>query len=146
MALKIFKVLWVFSLLAVMALFMYVYASLPVTVIVNENSQPISVSKESLFYIALALIALTNAMVFAVTRVFPAEDADFKSWFYGLIIWINLFYVIGLNYISLYNSGEKYDYQRLGGVIYGIIAVVVIWVAAWPLYRIGQKILKKKQA
>ena len=46
------KVIWVFSLLAMMATFMYVYASLPENVVVNENPQTMTISKETFFYIA----------------------------------------------------------------------------------------------
>jgi hypothetical protein len=146
MALKISKVLWVFSLLAVMALFMYVYASLPETVVVNENTDTISLSKEAVFYIALAFITFANALVFLVTRIYPEEDFYFKSWFYVLIIWVNLFFVIGLNFISLYNSGEKYDYERLGAIIYGSVTILIIWIMVWPVYRIAQKFSSKPTA
>ena len=56
MALKILKVIWVFSLLGVMASFMYVYAGLPENVVVNENPETITVTKETVFYIALAIL------------------------------------------------------------------------------------------
>ncbi|MBS1506654.1 MAG: hypothetical protein JSS79_08415 [Bacteroidetes bacterium] len=144
MALKISKVLWVFSLLAATAFFMYVYASLPETVVVNENTFTISLSKEAVFYIALALITIANALVFLVTRIYPEKDFMFKAWFYVLIIWVNLFFVIGLNFISLYNSGEKYDYGRLGAIIYGSVAILLIWIAVWPIYRIAQNFSKKQ--
>lgn len=146
MALKISKVLWVFSLLAVTAFFMYVYASLPETVVVNENSDTISLSKEAVFYFALALITIANALVFLVTRIYPEKDFMFKAWFYVLIIWVNLFFVIGLNFISLYNSGEKYDYERLGAIIYGSVSILLVWMAVWPIYGVVQKFSKKQTA
>jgi len=143
MALKIAKVLWVFSLLAVLAVFMYVYASLPETVVVNENGVAVSLSKETVFYIALALLGVSNALVFAVSRIFPEQEQGFKAWFYGLIILANLFFIVGLSFVSLYNGGEKYDYNRLGFIIYGSVSLVAIWTVAWPLYRIAQRLLSK---
>ena len=146
MALKILKVIWVFSLLGTMASFMYVYAGLPENVVVNENPQTIALSKETFFYIVLGVIAVANALVFVVTRIFSEKESDFKAWFYGLIACTNLFFVIGLSFISLYNSNEKYDFARLGTIIYGSVVLMLLWAISWPIYRIVQRILTKQPA
>jgi hypothetical protein len=144
MALKILKVIWVFSLLGTIAAFMYVYAGLPENVIVNENPETISLSRETFFYIVLGVMAVANALVFVVTRIFPEKESDFKAWFYGLIAFANLFFVIGLSFISLYNSNEKYDFGRLGTIIYGSIGLLLVWATSWPVYRVIQKFLTKQ--
>src|SRR6185369_5968005 len=146
MALKILKVIWVFSLLGTMASFMYVYASLPENVVVNENPQTITLSKETLFYVALTLIAVANALVFAVSRIYSEKEEDFKAWFYGLIACANLFFVIGLSFVSLYNSNEKYDFARLGVIIYGSVGLLLVWATSWPVYRLVQRIFNKQPA
>jgi hypothetical protein len=143
MALKILKVIWFFSLLAMMATFMYVYASLPENVVVKENIQTINLSKETLFYIALAVIAIANALVFAVSRIFAENESDFKAWFYGLIACANLFFIIGLSFISLYNSNEKYDFGRLGVIIYGSVGLLLVWATSWPVYRVVRGFVDK---
>jgi hypothetical protein len=144
MALKILKVIWVFSLLGVMVSFMYVYASLPENVVVNENPQTITFSRETVFYIFLAVIAVANALVFGVSRIFSEKEDDFKAWFYGLIACTNLFFVIGLSFISLYNSNEKYDFARLGVIIYGSVGLLLVWATSWPVYRVIQKFVTKQ--
>ena len=144
MALKILKVMWLFSLLAMVATFMYVYASLPENVVVNENPQIITLSKETLFYVVLAVIALSNALVFAVSRIYSYREQDFKAWFYGLIACANLFFIIGLSFISLYNSNEKYDFGRLGVIIYGSVGLLMVWAASWPVYRLIQRFVDKQ--
>src|SRR5882757_2098862 len=144
MALKILKVIWVFSFLGIMASFMYVYAGLPEKVVVSENPQTVTLSRETLFYIALSVIAIANALVFWVTRIFSEKESDFKAWFYGLIACANLFFVIGLSFISLYNSNEKYDFARLGVIIYGSVGLLLVWATSWPVYRVVQKFLTKQ--
>jgi len=144
MALKILKVIWVFSLLAGLGVFMYVYAALPENVVVKESAETVTLSKETLFYIMLALISVSNALVFAVGRIYPEKDEDFKAWFYGLIACANLFFVIGLSFISLYNSGEKYDFGRLGVIIYGSVGLLLVWATSWPVYRVVKKFLYKQ--
>ena len=144
MAIKILKVVWVFSLLGCLAIFMYVYASLPENVVVSESQQTVTLSKETLFYIVLAMIAVANALVFTVSRIFPEKDGDFKAWFYGLIACTNLFFVVGLSFISLYNGGEKYDFGRLGVIIYGSVGLLLVWATSWPVYRVLQKFFTKQ--
>jgi hypothetical protein len=146
MALKILKVIWFCSFLVVLGSFMYVYAGLPEKVVVNEQTEAVILSRDTLFYTVLAVIAIANALVFVVSRIFPQQDENFKAWFYGLIACANLFFVVGLNFISLYNSNEKYDFERLGPIIYGSIGLVIVWAAAWPVYRIAQKIVAKQPA
>ncbi|MBS1681801.1 MAG: hypothetical protein JST48_08830 [Bacteroidetes bacterium] len=141
---KISKVIWFFSLLIVLGVFMYVYAALPENVVVNENQQAVNISKEVFFYICLAVIALANAFVFAVSRIYPQTEEYFKGWFYGLTVCANIFFVTGLCFISLYNSSEKFDYPRIGFIIYGSIILLAGWSVSWPIFRLSQKIFDKQ--
>jgi len=143
MGFKIFKVFWFFSMAALLGVFMYIYASLPDPIVLSESPKVISLSKESLFYIALAIIALTNASVFAVTRILPESDQDFKAWFYGLVMCSNLFFIVGLAFIGVYNSAEKFDYSQIGTIIYGALILLAGWSISWPIFRVAQRFLSK---
>src|SRR5690349_17446838 len=107
MSLKLFKAVWFFSLLAVLGSFLYVYASLPENVVLAESENTVSIAREVLFYAVLALLTFVNVIVFVFSRLYAKGDRDFLSWFYGLIITLNFFFIIALSYISLYNSSEK---------------------------------------
>ncbi|MBS1489260.1 MAG: hypothetical protein JSS93_01925 [Bacteroidetes bacterium] len=143
MAFKIFKVIWVLSLMAVLASLFYVYASLPEKVVVNESAGNFSLGREQLFYLVLAVLALVNASVFAVTRIYPEEADLFKAWYYGLVLFTNLFFIVALSFISLYNSAEKFDYPRIGPIIYGSLLLLIGWAMAWPFYRLVTGLFKK---
>jgi hypothetical protein len=142
MGFKIFKVLWFFSMATALGIFMYIYAALPDPITFGENPV-ISLSKEMLFYMALAIIALTNASVFAVTRILPESDQDFKAWFYGLVMCANLFFIVGLSFIGVYNSAEKFDYSQIGTIIYGSLILLAGWSISWPIFRLAQRFLNK---
>ncbi|GHM98542.1 hypothetical protein WSM22_00320 [Cytophagales bacterium WSM2-2] len=144
MWLKIFKVFWFFSLLTVLGIFMYVYAGLPDPVALGEGSGLSSFSKETVFYIVLAALAITNTLVFAVTRLLPEHNQDFKAWFYGLVACANLFFVVGLSFLSVYNSNEKYDYSQIGIIIYSSLILLVLWSMSWPIYLVTQKFFRKQ--
>ena len=66
MILKIFKAVWFLSLMAWLALFLYVYASLPEDVLVREVENKVILSREVIFYLFLAAIVLVNGLVFIV--------------------------------------------------------------------------------
>jgi len=143
MILKIFKAVWFLSLMAWLALFLYVYASLPEEVLIRETENKVFLSREAVFYLFLAAIVLVNGLVFIVSRLFTDRE-NFLSWFCGLIICFNFFFVIVLNFINLVNSGEKFNYDRIGYVIYGSVGLFVLWAVGWPVYSFFRKFLSKE--
>jgi len=143
MILKIFKAVWFLSLMAWLALFLYVYASLPEEVLIREAENKVFLSREAVFYLFLAAIVLVNGLVFIVSRLFTDRE-NFLSWFCGLIICFNFFFVIVLNFINLVNSGEKFNYDRIGYVIYGSVGLFVLWAVGWPVYSFFRKFLSKE--
>lgn len=144
MAVKIFKFVWFFSLLATVAIFFYVYASLPQDVRVEDADKPFTISRELLFYIVLGIIGLINVLVFVVAKLFTVEQTDFKSWFYGFVAALNLFFVTVINFVGVFNSGDRYDYSNVGILIYGSIGLIVLWSVSWPIYAISRKFMSKQ--
>jgi hypothetical protein len=142
MALKIFKGLWFFSVMGLLLTFFYVYAGLPEWVILSNEGAPSYIPKNSLFYLSIAAMAIINTLVFA-TRLPINQKTDFKAWFHGLIITINIFFIASLLFLHVYNSGERYDYSGMAPAIYGSLFLVTAWVISWPVYLLSQKILAK---
>jgi len=144
MSVKIFKAVWFLSALAVLVTLLYTYAGLPVDVVVNENGDSlISIGRDNFFYLAATLIAVVNALVFIVNKVYY-KDADFRTWFYGLVICLNFFFVVALNFIALYNSGDEFDYSRIEYIILGSTGLFVVWALGWPAYSLYRKIYVKE--
>lgn len=143
MILKLFRVGWFFSLLALLGVFMYVYAALPDPVIVYDDADQMTLRKEAVFYIFLILIAIFNMFVYVFRRMFNREEEEgFVSWFHGLIICLNLFFVVTLSFLSLYNSNERFDYARIGPIIYGSLILVMAWSVAWPVWLVVRRFVK----
>lgn len=144
MILKIFKAVWFLSVLVTLANLLYVFAALPEEVTIYDSGMSmITVSRDAFFYMATAIIAIVNGLVYAVSAAFRKE-IDFRTWFHGLVITLNIFFIISLNFVSLFNSGEKFDYSRIDFIIYGSIAMFVVWAFGWPLFSI-YKLIKRKQ-
>jgi hypothetical protein len=145
MILKLFRVVWFFSILAVLGFFMYVYASLPDPVVVMEDPQRFTLSKELLFYIILATLAIFNMFVYVFRSLNKTPEGEgFVSWFYGLVICLNLFFIVAVSYLSLFNSGERFRYEEIGVIIYGSVVLMILWAFSWPVYLAGRKIFAKK--
>ncbi|MFM7850890.1 MAG: hypothetical protein ACKO96_03020 [Flammeovirgaceae bacterium] len=141
MALKIAKGIWFVSMIIFLAIFFYNYAGLNPSVTVLEGASPVIVSKETLFYIFLCIVATINLFIFLISRFFIS--IEFKTWFYGLVVTFNGFLAIAINYIGLYNSLEKFNYERLGGIIYGSVVLMLLWLLSWPIYSLARRMASK---
>jgi O-antigen/teichoic acid export membrane protein len=89
----------------------------------------------------LFLVAIFNMFVYvfrSLNRKRP-EGEPFLAWFYGLVICFNLFFIVAVSYVSLFNGGERFEYQRIGIIIYGSIGLMIAWAFAWPVYLIFSK-------
>jgi hypothetical protein len=126
------------------ATLLYNYAGWQEELIVQEESSGVtSMNREVLFYVLVAAFALINVLVYLVGKVFPSAE-HFRAWVHGLMIAINIFFIIATNFIGLYNSAEKFDYSRIGFIINGSVWLVVCCAAVWPLYLLYQKIFIKQ--
>jgi hypothetical protein len=61
-----------------------------------------------------------------------------------LIIAINIFFIIAMQALNVYNSAEVFDHSRVSVLLTGSLALILIWAAIWPLYLIVQKFLIKQ--
>jgi hypothetical protein len=142
MTLKLFKALWFLSVLVVLANLLWVYASLPEVVTIQDDEQ-VTVSREWLFYALMLAIVVVNALVYLMKIMVP-EAENLRSWFHGLIVTINIFVIAAMHAINVYNSGEIFDHNRVGFLISGSLATIIVWAALWPIYFIFQKFLLKQ--
>ena len=144
MTVKLFKALWFISLLAVLVVLLLVYASLPEQVVIKEeNARLITLPRDGVFFIAVALLAVLNVLVFVISKVY-SHNKPFRTWFYGLIVTVNAFIMISLNLINTFNSGERFNYSSISFIIYGSLGLIVLWAISWPFYSLFQKISHKQ--
>ncbi|MGE0590888.1 MAG: hypothetical protein AB7O48_20070 [Cyclobacteriaceae bacterium] len=141
---KIFKAVWFLSLIGFMVIFLYVYASLPENVIFSDSSDAVTASRDLVFYLSVTVVAVVNALVFVVSKLYKRSDGTFSSWFYGQIILLNFFFCTVVGFVFLLNSGEKFSYDRLGIVIYGSIGLIVLWSIGLPIYQISRRFSNKQ--
>ena len=144
MILRIFKGVWFVSLLAVLANLLWVYAGLPEQVIVQEDAGGrIEVDREFMFYSLTFVILLVNVLVYIVKKLHQKNEG-FRTWFHGLVITVNGFLVLAMNAIQTYNSGENFNFSKIGVILYASVILVVLWAMSWPVYSLFRKSLFKQ--
>lgn len=141
MLLKLLKLIWFVSVLAVLANLLYIYASLPETVVVQEDEY-VAIGRELLFYIMMIAIVVVNALVYLVKAMFLQHES-LRAWFHGLIITINVFFIIAMNALNVYNTSDTFDQSLVIYYVTGSIGLILVWAAIWPFYLIYQKIFVK---
>ncbi len=143
MLLKIFKGVWFFSIVALLIVFFYVYAGLPADVTLWQGGPDILVSRNGLFYGSLMVMALINVLVFMIRNLVDKKNEAFTTWFYGLIISVNIFFIASLGLLTVFNGGDRYNYNSMAPVIYGSLILICGWIIGWPLYMLSQKFMTK---
>lgn len=136
--------MWFLSVLVVLANLLFVYASLPEQVIIREeDAGNISLNKELLFYVVMISIVMINVMVYLFRRMF-LEAENLRAWFHGLVITINIFFMIAMHAVNVYNSNEAFDHSRVEFFVSGSLGLILLWAAMWPLYLLYQKFFLKQ--
>jgi len=142
MTLKLFRAAWFVSVLVVLANLLYVYADLPEKVVVQEN-ELVSLTREWVFYIALVTVLLINILVYVFKSMFR-ESESLRAWFHGLVITMNIFIILALQALNVYNSAEFFTGNNLVQLyLTGSLALILLWAVSWPVYLLLQKIVFK---
>lgn len=136
MAAKIFKVIWIVSLLAMMGVLVYSYASWPEVVLLNDNPMQ-QVGRGTLFYFVIGLLGIFNMLAFVLPRL--NTKPVLMAWFYGMLVCLHIFLVSGIVFITTFNSAENYNYSYMGPLLYSSFGLLAAWVLAAPLVAIMAK-------
>lgn len=142
MALKFFKAIWFLSVLAVLANLLFVYASLPEQVVVQEGER-VAVNREWLFYGSVISILAINLLVYVFKWMFE-EGENLRTWLHGLVITMNVFLIIAMQAVNVYNSSEMFDHSRVTMYVTGSLILILLWAVTWPIYVLAQKIFIKE--
>ena len=144
MVLKIFKAIWFLSVLALFARLLFAYAGWQDELVIQEDAgERLLIGKEALFYALTITIVLINVVVYIFGRLFMNQE-QLRTWIHLLITSINIFFIVAISLIGVYNSYEKFDYQSINFIVYGSIGLIVLVALAWPVYTFFQKFFIKQ--
>jgi hypothetical protein len=145
MALKIFRAVWFLSVLAVLGNLLFSYASWQQEelVILEDGIDQLFVNKEVLFYAIVGILVLVNVVVYVFGKLYAAQE-DLRCWIHALVISINIFFIVSVNLVGLYNSAEKFNYGTIEFIIYGSVGLIVFVALIWPVYSLSKKFFVKE--
>ncbi len=140
---KLIKAFWFVTLLVTLAVLLYTYASFAEAQIVSIQENIVNVSRESFFYLTLAIITLSNFTLYIVARKLKDRDNKIDEFVYGWLmsfaVVLNFFFVISMSFVQVNNSGEVYDFTYLGNLIFIALSIIGIWVLVLPIYLLKLK-------
>jgi len=145
MIVKISKAVWAISLFAAVGVLLFTYAGFPDEIAISESTtgQAQTIGRNVLFYTALLLLTFVNVTIYLVNRLMT--EPLFKAWYHGLLVTLNLFIVVALEFINLFNSAERYDYEGIGYIIYGSVILIVLWALVWPIGKLVSTFLPERK-
>lgn len=139
---RFIKAFWFFSLLTSLANLLYVYAGLSQQVIYGADTESWFTDKETFFYMALAILVVYNFSFYALSKNMKYRNEALNTllinWQLSFTVVLNGFYIVGLNFVFLLNSGEKFNYDSFGYLIFVALGLIVIWLLALPVLVVRQ--------
>jgi hypothetical protein len=155
---RIIKFIWFLSVVVFLAMLLWVYAYLPNRVGIMADHEGIAdtfVSKGNFFYLALGIFLLVNGALFVMRRLLAPGDfstpkapalaarvgmrADLADWMLGFATALNLFFILTMSYLSVFNNPD-------GGNInfYGVLVITGPLLIALMLLVLVYLFLKKR--
>ncbi|MTI22723.1 hypothetical protein E1176_16950 [Fulvivirga sp. RKSG066] len=126
-----------------LATLLYVYAGIPEQVVYSLSDSVISkgaIPRETFFYVSLAFLAGMNFLLYALSRNMRYRNKSInellRKWQLSLAVVINIFFIVITNFIFLVNSGESFNFNNFGYLIYVALALILIWILALPFLMI----------
>lgn len=142
---KIFNLFWFFTFVLFFAALTLSYAYLPENIGIHaDNTGAVDqfIKKEAFFYIGLIIFVVSNIVSFYFIRVldsvpastsFYFKNQSFKykitNWFAGFVTMVNLFLVMAVSYIAIFNS-QDYQIEKYNYLLY-LIPVLFVVSMAW---------------
>lgn len=143
---RLIKAFWFLSLIVGLIVLLYIYAGLPEQVAyeVEADGAMSYVGREAFFYISLAALVIANFSLYTVSRSlrYRRETTNIlmTNWQLSLAGVLNFFFIVVWNFISLVNSGENFNYDNFGYMIYVALGLIVVWIIALPVLLIKHQL------
>lgn len=140
---RLVKAFWFVSVLISLAVLLYVYAALPEIVNLNILGGVHKFDRETSFYTALAVVALSNFALYALSRHMKyrnkAVNTIMINWQLSLAGLLNFFYIVAMLFLFLLNSGETFNFDNFGYLIFVSLGFIIIWIFVLPILLIRNR-------
>ena len=126
------------SLFILLFVLIYIYAGMSeqIALFTDSVGSPSNyVSRNTFFYLSLAIIAIVNGVFLAYSEFMKVLNKgsnqrfidSMKIWSNGLLTLLNLFFITAIIFLSAFNSLAKFDFYKFGLVIYVVLGLTFLW-------------------
>lgn len=138
---RLLKFISFLSFAIVVFVLFWVYAGLPdMVAYAGDNFSNFEyLDKDFFFNFYMIIIGVFNITIYFLALRFAKRKNISKrkgnklaGWFYGLSFVINLFLIFSMMFLSILNSGEKFDYSNFGYLVYFTLGMVILWILSLP--------------
>ena len=140
---RLVKAFWFVTLLTSLSVMLYVYAALPEIITFDLFANGSTFDREIYFYVALAILSLSNFSFYALSRHMKYKTESINTiminWQLSLAGILNFFYIVAMLFLFLINSGEDFNYNNFGYLVFVSLGLVVIWVFVLPVLLIRNR-------
>ena len=139
---RVVKFFWFLSLFAGLGSLLYTYASMSEQLVFGQSE----FTREAYFYGALVILVLFNFTFYAISRNLrysskPLEEM-MVNWQLSFAAVLNLFFIVSVFFVMLVNSGEQFNFDNFGYLLYVSLGLILLWVLALPVL-IGRAAVRK---
>lgn len=149
---RMIKFIWLVSIFLFLVILLWVYAYLPAQVGVMANpggAADTFISKNIFFYLSIGMFLLVNGVLFVMHKMLmpaslhayrrnpvlsPKEAlrADLASWMFGFAAALNIFFILGIYFLSVFNNPEGLELAYYGVLVFAgpvlIIGMLLVLV------------------
>lgn len=144
---RLVKYFWFLSMFIFFVTLLYVYAYLPGMVGIHAGPQGNAdqfIDRSTFFYVCVGLFIITNMSLYVLKRLLqaiwlrnsatasttPARMSmreDVANWLLGFAAAINIFFVLILVYLAIFNNSEDMNQGMYSPLVYGGPVLIVIF-------------------
>jgi hypothetical protein len=129
---RLIKFIWFLTLMMGLGALLYTYAAAAEQMTFGAYG----FNREVYFYVALFILIFFNFTFYALSRNLRYKDNSLRealvNWQLSFAAVLNLFFITSVFFIMLVNSGENFDYDNFGYLIYVCLGLIGIWILMLP--------------
>ena len=131
------------SMVLYLIILLIVYAYLPerVGLLFADTGEPVySFSRDAFFYTFLLLFIILQWIFYLFSKHILASRFNkpprqiLGTWFQGLMLMINIFFILMTLFMGLANNAIDYPYSRIGWLSYVGPWLIILWILLFPVF------------
>ncbi len=140
---KLLRSFTTLSIILFLIALLVVYAFLPGTVgiLFSDTGKPVmDIGRNTFFYSSLGIFLIIQLIFYLFNQQVlekhytASENRPFNVWFRGIILLINLFFVLMIVFTGMANNAQDYSYSSVTAIAYVGPVLIFLWIFTLPFF------------